>query len=103
MVEVFGKDFDCGETPEWTSIHQGDDQMKIAPGTWHRFRAQTDCLVTEVYWTDQIDPIDIERADEGGIECRSLFSEAERISETSVLPSARSLEFRKTLHQKEKL
>lgn len=75
-IEVFGHGDECMETPEWVSIHEGNDQMRVAPGTWHRFRAKTDCLVTEVYWVDQIDPRDIEREDEGGI---GFYSEEDRL------------------------
>jgi quercetin dioxygenase-like cupin family protein len=48
--------------------------LQIQPGTWHRFKAATDCHLIEVYWADTTrgltefcDPNDIERYDEGGI------------------------------------
>jgi hypothetical protein len=46
----------------------GQDILNVAPGTIHRFVAHTECQVLEVYWTDEIDPADIVRYDEGGMQ-----------------------------------
>jgi mannose-6-phosphate isomerase-like protein (cupin superfamily) len=36
-------------------------------GEWHRFEAVTDVELVEWYWTDAVDPSDIERHDQGGM------------------------------------
>lgn len=41
--------------------------FSVAPETWHRFAAKSDCHVLEVYWTTDISPEDIERFDSGGM------------------------------------
>lgn len=41
--------------------------LLVAPGRLHRFEAPEDCEAMETYWTDPVDPYDIERIDQGGI------------------------------------
>jgi tellurite resistance-related uncharacterized protein len=43
------------------------EEFQVSPQLWHRFEAVEKCHVLEVYWTDGIDPLDIERYDEGGV------------------------------------
>lgn len=49
----------------------GDQPLLVPAGMWHRFRAITDVELLEVYVAEEgtvIDPDDIERQDEGGVE-----------------------------------
>jgi hypothetical protein len=43
------------------------EEFQVSPQLWHRFEAVEKCHVLEVYWTNDIDPLDIERYDEGGV------------------------------------
>lgn len=59
--------FDTPDSQPDDRILNPGDFFLVAPETWHRFVALEDCHVLEVYWTTDIDPLDIERFDEGGI------------------------------------
>jgi cupin fold WbuC family metalloprotein len=41
--------------------------LSVPPGVLHRFEAVESTEVIETYWTDPVNPNDIERLDEGGI------------------------------------
>lgn len=45
--------------------------LQIPPGVWHRFEGIEYSRVIEVYWTDPVNPSDIERHDEG----RKLYAD----------------------------
>ena len=69
-VELFSV---VGSVTPWRTEYSDLDAERtpiydVTPGRWHRFRAQTECAVIEVYWMDQIDSGDIVRITEGGME-----------------------------------
>lgn len=67
-VEAFHKSNPTGPATDVVTLIGGqNDRIEVQPDFIHRFRAQSDCRVLEVYWTDQIDPGDIKRYDEGGL------------------------------------
>lgn len=39
----------------------------VKPGLKHRFEVLEDCQCIEIYWTNDLDPVDIVREDNGGI------------------------------------
>jgi mannose-6-phosphate isomerase-like protein (cupin superfamily) len=41
--------------------------LDVPPGTLHRFEASETSEAIETYWTDPVDPDDIDRLDEGGL------------------------------------
>jgi quercetin dioxygenase-like cupin family protein len=73
--ELVVEEFVTGGTAELTPGRErtlrggvnGLDVLNVAPGTIHRFVATSMSRVVEVYWTDEIDPADIVRYDEGGM------------------------------------
>lgn len=62
FVEVWKKDYDLCDT---TTLSAGEN-MAIAPGEYHRFKALTDVTAYEIYWV-QLDQSDIARETVGGI------------------------------------
>lgn len=58
------------ETPDAQPVDRilaANDFFEVAPNRFHRFSALEDCHLLEIYWTEDIDPNDIERLDEGGL------------------------------------
>ena len=68
-VELFAKTNPTGPATGEVELQGGTqfESLEVPTGFVHRFVALTDCHVLEVYWTDQIDPGDIVRYDEGGL------------------------------------
>jgi quercetin dioxygenase-like cupin family protein len=67
-VELFEEtEGGCCDAPRDDRLLSPGDQFNVAPGDWHRFVGLEDSHVLEVYWTVNIDPSDINRADQGGI------------------------------------
>ena len=59
----------CEDSPWVDRILEANDEFRVGPEEWHRFVALTDCHLLEIYWTENIDPQDIVRADVGGVLC----------------------------------
>jgi quercetin dioxygenase-like cupin family protein len=67
IVELFAEeDGRVTDAPSLDRVLFAGDVFQVAPGQWHRFRADADSRVLEVYWAN-VEPNDIERLDEGGI------------------------------------
>lgn len=60
-VELFNGDETTGR------ILSDGDEFRVPPDVTHRFVAESDCHLLETYWTNNIDPNDIVRDDEGGV------------------------------------
>lgn len=59
--------YDKHGTHEETRILNAGCRLDVPPGQIHRFESVSDCRCIEIYWTDPVDPSDIDRLDEGGI------------------------------------
>jgi mannose-6-phosphate isomerase-like protein (cupin superfamily) len=55
------------DEPFDTVLLESGKHWTAVPREWHRFEAEEDCELIELYWNDSIDPQDIERRDQGGI------------------------------------
>jgi mannose-6-phosphate isomerase-like protein (cupin superfamily) len=58
----------AGVPQSFTTVH-GGEEMLVAPGVQHRFRAYEPCCAVEVYWPESgkaLEHDDIVRFDEGG-------------------------------------
>lgn len=62
---------DPGTEPRETIRVEAGHTLQLSPGIWHRFEGLADSQVLEVYWTDPVNPLDIERFDEG----RKLYAD----------------------------
>jgi quercetin dioxygenase-like cupin family protein len=67
IVEFFGHENKPWSVLQVDRILKSGDHLEVPPGQWHRFRATEDSHLLEIYWVADIDPGDIERADEGGL------------------------------------
>lgn len=66
--------YDAAGTGETARFLESGQTLVVFPGIWHRFKALTDCELTEIYWVNAIDPEDIERADQGGCSMKQSTS-----------------------------
>lgn len=57
---------DAGRESAYHSLRAGE-VLLVPPGQIHRFESREHCKAIETYWTDPVDPDDIQRMDEGGV------------------------------------
>ena len=55
------------DKPVFTYTLPPGSVLDVPPGIEHRFEAGENSQAIEVYWTNEIDPSDIERHDSGGV------------------------------------
>jgi len=55
------------ETGEDVTVLEAGQFTDVPPGVFHKFEASTECQCLEVYWTNDLDPNDIERLTFGGM------------------------------------
>jgi len=66
-IEVMKNDYPLTDV---TTLKAGE-MTDVAPKEWHKFKANEDTFAIEIYYVE-LDTSDIERKDQGGIECKDV-------------------------------